>query len=218
MEKSPSRTKEMQHLRYQEKWSLQQIATKFGVSRERVRQLIGNSGKGLVTERQNTIYNKFKHLTNKALGKLLGVQAGTVMRDYRNGERHEIEGGVLKVGVEAEILVSKKLSSLGIRNTLMPHHHPFDILLGNGTRIDVKSSRPQNNSKTISPLYNFSTKKQIKKDFCDFFILFLFGENQFFIVPFKDAKTLIRFCYPKTNKGRQSKWNQYHNRFDLLKG
>ena len=38
------RTKEMKRLRHVLKWSLQKIADLYGISRERVRQLIGNTG------------------------------------------------------------------------------------------------------------------------------------------------------------------------------
>jgi DNA-binding transcriptional regulator LsrR (DeoR family) len=42
--KALERINEMKRLRFVEEWTLQQIADKYGISRERVRQLIGNSG------------------------------------------------------------------------------------------------------------------------------------------------------------------------------
>lgn len=38
------RFKEMLHLRFVERWTLQQIADKYNMTRERVRQIIGNTG------------------------------------------------------------------------------------------------------------------------------------------------------------------------------
>lgn len=38
------RVKEMKRLRFELKWTLQKIASQYGISRERVRQLIGNTG------------------------------------------------------------------------------------------------------------------------------------------------------------------------------
>jgi DNA-directed RNA polymerase sigma subunit (sigma70/sigma32) len=48
LQKSPEaieRIEEMKRLRFEEKWTLQQIADKYGICRERVRQLIGNTGR-----------------------------------------------------------------------------------------------------------------------------------------------------------------------------
>jgi len=40
------RVEEMKILRFQENWTLKEIGKKYGITRERVRQLIGNSGAG----------------------------------------------------------------------------------------------------------------------------------------------------------------------------
>ncbi len=42
--KDTLRNKEMKRLRFEEHLTLQEIADKFGITRERVRQIIGNSG------------------------------------------------------------------------------------------------------------------------------------------------------------------------------
>lgn len=44
-EEREERLKEMKRLRFEERWTLQQIGIKFGITRERVRQLIGNTGR-----------------------------------------------------------------------------------------------------------------------------------------------------------------------------
>lgn len=46
MEKNETRAAEMKRLRYKEFWTLQMIADRYGISRERVRQIIGNTGYG----------------------------------------------------------------------------------------------------------------------------------------------------------------------------
>lgn len=43
-EEREARFIEMKRLRFEEHWSLQRIATKYGISRERVRQILGNTG------------------------------------------------------------------------------------------------------------------------------------------------------------------------------
>jgi DNA-directed RNA polymerase sigma subunit (sigma70/sigma32) len=42
---SEDRINEMKRLRFEEKWTLKQIGMKFNLTRERVRQLIGNTGR-----------------------------------------------------------------------------------------------------------------------------------------------------------------------------
>jgi hypothetical protein len=199
-------------------WSLERIATKYGISRERVRQIIGNSGH-LVQSRQRRIYEENKHLSNSRLSDAMGVVIGSLYH-YRSGERHEIDeggkGGGQKAGAEMEDLVSKKLHSIGIDNTLMPHQHPFDILLQNGKRVDVKSTDPAAISRN-SPIYSFTTGTYRKGNYCDFLILVLRDVTEYFVVPIDDAKGIIRFCWPETSFGKKSKWLRYHNRFDLLK-
>lgn len=214
-----SGTNEMIQLR-QNDWTLQEIADKFGISRERVRQRIGNTGFQATQSRvkkNRSMYEQFKHLSNSALQKVLGIKT---INNYRDDTRHAIDGGSLQVGTESEVTVSKKLHDLGFKNELMPHFHPFDILLDNGITVDVKSSDPMTSSKTISPCYTFNTKKAVKGNYCDFLILYLRDAKECFVVPMKEAGNIIRFCFPegslRTNN-KVSKWLKYHNRFDLLK-
>ncbi len=210
-------TNEMIELRYVAKLTLQEIADKFGISRERVRQRIGNSGFTATQARvkkNKKLYEQFKHLSNSALKKAMGLKTAN---RYRDDSRHAIEGGDLQIGAEAEEAVSKKLSRIGFKNTLMPHFHCFDILLDNGIKVDVKSSDPMTTTKTISSCYTFQTKKGVKGNYCDFLILYLRDVQEYFVVPMKDAGNIIRFCFPEPDWGKKSKWHQYHNRFDLLR-
>jgi hypothetical protein len=209
------RVQEMKRLRFVEMWSLERIAIEYGISRERVRQIIGNSGH-LAQNRQHKVYSDNKHLSNSKLSEMMGIAIPTLYH-YRNGERHEIAGGWKKVGADIEQVVFEKLLSLGFENTLMPHNHIFDILLDNGKSIDVKSADPGTISKT-SPVYSFSTGVYRKGNYCDFLILVLRDVNEYFVVPTEEAEGIIRFCWPKPSRGRKSKWLQYHNSFDLLKG
>lgn len=204
------RVQEMRRMRFEDNSTLQEIADKYGISRERVRQLIGNSGR-VAWDKMHRVHAENKHLGNSVLAKLMGLATRSVYH-YRNGERHDIEGGMFQIGSENEILVSNKLSSLGIGNKLMPHHHPFDILLNNGIRVDVKSS-----SKTLSGLYKFQIKKVTRGEYADFFILVPTNTKDMFVVPGNKAPDYgIFISWPPKNS--RSKYAQYLNRFDLLKG
>jgi hypothetical protein len=101
----------------------------------------------------------------------------------------------------------------------MPHHHEFDILLENGKRVDVKAAsrtmKPP--SSKCYPFYSFGTKKPERGNYCDFFICVVVPTVDLFIIPFDDAgRDSIRLIHPPHK--RVSKYFQYHNRFDLLKG
>lgn len=211
-----NRTDQMQELRYKHKWTIEKIGKFFNISRERVRQLIGNTGR--ITQRDKAsrmldLYESNKGLSNAQLGRLLGIKS---VSKYRNGERHNIDGsGYPKIGADTEELVSERLSYLGIGHKLMPYAHPFDILLDTGSRVDVKSAEPISLRFYLFPCYTFHTKVIEKGHYCDFFILVLRDLTDFFVVPFKDAKDCIRFSYPQY--GYPSKWLKYHNRFDFLK-
>jgi transcriptional regulator with XRE-family HTH domain len=216
------RVEEMYRLRYISKWTLQEIADKYNISRERVRQLIGNSGAGYKPERIKSEVQSHPELTNEELAARTGYSESTI-GTLRNGERHAIkENTLMGLGTKAEETVSTKLAREGIGNKLMPHHHSFDILLSNGKRVDVKSRinksiPPSAKHRQITAQWKFDCRKSKKGDYADFFILYLWETGDFFIVPNEAVGTcLIAFAWPATH--RASKWHQYHNRFDLLKG
>ena len=61
--------------------------------------------------------------TNSELMESLRVKFGTGLGELffnvRSKTRHAIDGGALQLGTEAEIIVSEKLNSLGIKHQLM---------------------------------------------------------------------------------------------------
>jgi hypothetical protein len=209
-----NRTKQMRSMRFDQHLTLQEIADHFGgLSRERVRQILGNTGK-IGKSAKRRIYERNRHLSNKELAELMHIKPVSVS-GYRSGERHEMSGGYVKIGTDVENAVSKKLASLGIGHKLMGHHHPFDILLNNGVRVDVKSSSLKTYPRWPTPVYNFVPKSKRRGRYCDFFILVCQDTNDMFVVPYEDAKETIRFAWPKYY--RASHWHKYHNRFDLLR-
>jgi hypothetical protein len=159
-------------LRFTENWTLQEIATKYGISRERVRQMVGNSGAGYRQRKIKAYVVNNKDKTNREISLELGVTKGYLGR-YRHDHRHAIDGGNLEMGARWEEIVSKILIDHGINNTLMPHHHEFDILLENGKRVDVKAAsrtmKPP--SSKCYPFYSFGTKKPERGNYCDWICL-----------------------------------------------
>lgn len=210
-----ARVEEIKNLRYSEKMTLQEIADKYSLSRERVRQILGNSGTGYKTGRQSELILSHPELTNTQLAEKIGINKDMVSR-YRSHQRHAIEDGALKNGTDIEILISNKLNAMGIENELMPHHHPFDILMSNGKRIDVKSTNKKIFiSKTKAEYYNFKTEKTRRGNYTDYFIMYIVPEDLCLVVPFDDApKDMLHFNYPVERNG---KFTKFINNFEVLK-
>lgn len=206
------RTTQIKRLRFVENWTLQMIADKYGVSRERVRQILGNTGTGFINEFHRKLVTQYS-LTNNRVSEITGLHTSTIMK-YRKGMRHDIEGGTVKAGMDIEDYVSESLTKMGITNELKSHHHPFDIELLDGTRIDVKSSAPLKNFPKNT--YNFHPPGKEKGEYADFYVCVTSDTKDIFVIPFHEIKkgTPIRFCFPPKKKG--SKWHKFHNRFDLL--
>ena len=210
--------KELERLRYEEKMTLQEIADLQDppVTRERIRQIIGNTGNGFKSRRLSEFVNSHPEMTNDEICNELGVERGTVTK-YRDGGRHAIGGGWLKVGAEIEEYVSNKMHEKGIPNELMPHFHPFDILLENGLKVDVKSSECRQLGRTYG--YHFNTGEDRRgENYADFFICVLRETMEMFVIPATETRgngTPIRFMFPPSKK--PSKFHQYHEAWDLLK-
>jgi DNA-binding CsgD family transcriptional regulator len=224
------RRDEMRRLRFEERLSLQKISDRFGISRERVRQIIGNSGPKNGGFQFNQFYDTLCDpgwlapridKTNREIAEELEVSVGSVSM-YRGSSRHAIEPeSVLGKGARAEEVVSDKLWRRGIPNKLMPVHHPYDILVGGQIKIDVKSaykpSYPTNPS-MVNPQYRFGVRSGKKREDADYYILIIVETEDYFIVPAKDVpiqQQSLTFCWP-TERPEIGKWQNYHDAWDLI--
>lgn len=213
------RIAEMRRLRFQELLTTTEIGLLQNppISRERVRQLIGNTGRGFVTARKKKIWAQNKDKTNRELLEALGFSSTTSLYRYREGERHDIVGGGIKINADHVNYVSNLLKLKGIEHELTKARHPYDLHLENGLRVEVLSASPMSHIFPGLNMYNFNTRQEIKGRFCDYFACVTTDTLNVFIVPARLTRLTspIRFCFPK-DYGRISKWLQYHNRFDLL--
>lgn len=217
-----SRAAEMVRLRFEESKTLQEIANVYGISRERVRQIIGNSGSGYKLRRNRKKILSHPELTNDELSEYTGISVNVISTHRAMaGQRHTIkDGGHLKSGTEGEIIVSDKLRELGIEHKLMGHMHKFDIILKNGKRIDVKTadSAIKPPSQHGGAYYNFRITKfrSGQESYADFFILLIKPENKFYVIPENEiAKSYLRITQSPLKK-EKLKYDKYINRFDLL--
>ncbi len=212
-----NRVNKMKQMRNSGK-SLQEIADVYSISRERVRQIIGNTGKSF--------------LRTFAVAKLKSVEYSfdTTRDDIKNNIKR-FKGMFLKklatiphkiksVGQDAEIIVSEKLKDLGLENSLMRTGYIFDILLDNGIKIDVKASykKGYTSKKQKSGMYSFHVQKQRKGDYCDFFICYIPDHNIFFVIPNCEINYVESLYIPWPITSRNwTPWAEYKDRFDLLK-
>jgi len=204
------RIHEMKRLRFEELLTNTEIGRRQNppISRERVRQLIGNTGRGFSTRRKKRIWEQNKHLSNSKLSEELGVGAGQVIL-YREGEWH----GAEESRAWSQETVSKILSEHGFKNKLLQNKWHRRIFLENGKEIHVISSNPLDLYGTGAKSYTFTTRDQK----CDFYACLCIDTMDVFIIPYKATRkrTPIRFTFPCTHHNK-SKWLSYCNRFDLL--
>lgn len=230
IEQARARRTEMRQL-YERGISYQGIADIYGVSRERVRQIIG----GVVTKtghhRTPAVYEArarveaeryvtaqaHPELTTPELAKMLGV---TKTSKYWGGIRHATNNANTKKGGEIEEYVSDLLTCNGIKHTLT-NSRPFDIILEDGRTIEIKSRHKSQDTAISKNFYFFCLYHRSRKNAekADFYILVVVnGKRDVFIIPQSDipASMAISFCWPAGSYAR-GKWHKYHNRFDLLK-
>lgn len=205
-------------------YTLQKIAVKFGISRERVRQLIGNSGYmafDLMHKEREAVVEKSKDLTTPELLKKLGISSGSLpKRNYH----HPIENSDSSTyrGNVAEVRAAEIIRQHGLTAELMPLQHPFDILVNGSIRLDVKSAHKPLTSPSIlrrstSPMWKFKVGKN-SRDKCDFYFCIITETEDVFIIPSKDVPASMQFlvfCYP-TERPEIAKWQNYHDAYDLL--
>ena len=200
--------------------TIQAIGNIYGISRERVRQLIGNTGYAAATviknERQN-IVNINKDLTTPELAEKLGVSTRGFARNYH----HPVAGdGPAARGNQAEVRAAEILRHNGFMPELMPLHHPFDMLINGSIRIDVKSTYKPLRSpsrKNTSPMWTFHVKQDTRHK-CDFYFCMIAETEDIFIIPSKDVPDNmdnITFCFP-TERPELSKWQNYQDAYDLI--
>src|SRR3990172_9189577 len=123
------RLDDMKKMRFDEGKTNTEIGGKYGISRERVRQLIGNTGRLF---RQNWTKKliqsgeiKLNHWTE--LENAPGVRKEWI-RDWGNHRHVILKPGSVRTGYIFEELASRILKDWGIENECMPFRYPYDIV------------------------------------------------------------------------------------------
>ena len=115
-----------------------------------------------------------------------------------------------KTGWGFENSAEKLLSSFGFTVEHMPVRHPYDLLINNSVKIDVKGSFLYNGKS--GSFYTFNLQK--KHPTCDIFMLFCVGK-------FEEEKTLIvpaQYCHKtQISVGEiSSKWDEFSGKWAYI--
>jgi DNA-binding CsgD family transcriptional regulator len=199
--------------------TLKEIGKIHHISRQRVHQIIGNTG--IMGEKRRKIKINFVinnlDKTNIELANIMGISKDSVSK-YRMGLRHKISGGPAKKGADAENYVSEILNKMNIKHKLMSHKNNFDILLSNGKTADVKSTYTYSHAPSqTEKYYKFHTRH---KQIVDFYICIIWLTKDIFIIPtmaIKNPKKDGSISFPWPYKHKIGKYMKYYNNFDLLR-
>jgi DNA-binding XRE family transcriptional regulator len=191
----PERMEQIKQLRLEERWTLKELGEKFGVSRERIRQIIKSAN--------------------------IPARLSRIIKPKIKIRKAAKSGSLVEKGMDVEYFISQLLLKNGIENKLMPGSRPFDILLSDGRRVEVKSRHMTNTIRKGKKVYHFNLpKNRTAKEHAEFFIL-VTPEDIFFIpssvIP--DKKKGISFLYPEgfSKAGHKTNYWKYRGRVDLLK-
>ena len=111
------------------------------------------------------------------------------------------------------IAISDIFENTGLHSVQTSSRHPYDILVNNSVKIDVKVSK-EFASNNCSKYYSFNLEK--REPTCDIFVLYCLNDNE------SCNKTLIipscaLMGQTQVGVGRKSKWDFYTNKWDYIR-
>lgn len=122
----------------------------------------------------------------------------------------EIKESESKLGWNFEEIASDILKNKGFIVKGMPIKHPFDLLVNNRIKVDVKCATPYKLNGSIVHTFGINKKYQT----CDLYILFALNYNReverIFVIPSTELQ-LVSMCI-----GKESKYNKFIDRWDFL--
>jgi len=223
-----NRTAMMYKMRQDEKKTLREIAEIFGVSKQRIQQILGNTEhirEERIQQRDGDIRKCSLDMSDVEVSEFMDVSLDIVKR-ARKGLRRKIDGmggSNLEIGEQAQSMMSVRLAEMGFDNELMPRHHAFSIRLFNGNRLNVKKATLVHPPSSPYPFFSVGAPN---KD-SDYLIVvgYFDGEEYVYVVPTEIAirhsyMSRIRLCpfagSSMSKRGHSRIFDEYINRFDLL--
>lgn len=113
-----------------------------------------------------------------------------------------------RIGLNAEIKIKEILESKGYKVEKMRTRHPYDLLVNDNIKIDVKAANKYKSPKGWSS-YSFNLEK--KQPTCDIYVICCLQENKTLVIPSKFIKQ-TQLCI--TDKS--SKYDKFQDRWDYI--
>lgn len=234
------RRKAIADMRYEYRMTLEEIGRHFGVSRERVRQileLVKDEREGVINEfglSARTINNKkwleeHFHLTNNEIAQKTGFDSNTVSKK-RVRQFHAADGYNQSVHYDAVMLTCDKLRMYNIKFKTQGRYVPQDIVAIGKRKAHLAvsgSTKPKTSPTTMAAtsttVYRFNVAPKLdnreKLDFFIFVTMIEGEENHFFVIPrermTQSIKSQICISYPAKRKA-YNRLEIYHDRWDLI--
>lgn len=200
-------------MRFEDVMTLRAIGDHFGISRERVRQILGNTGGYITRDSRKEAVLAHPHLTDNEIAERLGLSLSAV-NTYRSGTWHR---RLYKNNYHWEMEISDRLRSARIEHELVDHMNGYCFLVYPDIKIKMTVAYTPWTPASIeyaSEPWRFRTADQ---DVIDYYFMVIDPRADVFVVPVSEVKGRqhIVFCWP--NKNRKSKWEKYLWNLDQLK-
>ncbi|ADL53239.1 hypothetical protein [Clostridium cellulovorans] len=113
-----------------------------------------------------------------------------------------------KTGFDAEMMIKELLENKGYRVEKMSARHPYDLLVNDNIKIDVKAANKYTHQNQWS-CYSFNLEKS--NPTCDIYVIVCIDENKILIIPSKFLKQT-----QLSIGDHKSKYNIYQDRWDYI--
>ncbi|MDU8967449.1 MAG: hypothetical protein E7H39_16555 [Clostridium sp.] len=124
---------------------------------------------------------------------------------YLNLESKECES---KIGLKGELKIKEILENKGYKVEKMSNKHPYDLLVNENIKIDVKTARKYNSDKGWSS-YSFNLEKS--NPTCDIYVFICIEDEKYLIIPSKFLRQ-TQLCI--TDK--ESKYDVFKDRWEYV--
>lgn len=115
------------------------------------------------------------------------------------------------LGMLAEVRVWQYLDSIGVESKIVSLQGPIakgvDIILSDGTTIEVKAAKMSYNNKRASETFAFGARKTT----ADFIIVWAVDYDDFYIIPNNFISSGVNRIYPSA-----ARWQYVRNNWELL--
>lgn len=213
----------MRKRRFKDGWTLEQIGQENGISRERVRKIIGNTGHEFRSKwTRNYIEQHPEEMISAHLSEIRGLPGSvSAWREKWGDYPHEMKGVWHKEHRECELQAQTMLRDIGIKSEINPTQSKFDLLTESGCKVAISHTSSDISTAPSQVFLNYPTWSiQTKANPRDYDFLIAFIPDTFFVIPseeigYRNPASRIRIPWPKMGQ-KPSKWHKWHERIDLI--